>query len=671
MNNHKELIISKILNDNLDNIYKDIENYFEEYPNDVDMIMINGYLFILEENFEEAVSTLEFCRSKIPFDADVYYLLGIAYKGQGELMKSIECLYYAVYLQAHYKQDYMFFNSDICKQDIKDTFAEYVENKDVLNIKNELDYLKYKEDHEFWIFLDIVRNRTKVIGNRVWIDKNDKRYCGYYNTCDSVFFSEIKDRGNLVELKGEILPVLYEGTGCKINLSEEALLPIASEEPAVVQITVNEEKPVAVNQMIEKHFNYYKLKGNIDILSYKNLIVGKPIVLGHSENRKKLVLSLFVDGLAQQVIDEVGLENLMPYTYKFFSRGMRFSNTFTTSDWTYPSLASFFTGLEVPDHMMIKPDINVGIPDNAKTLFEYMKEAGYYTAMISGDWRSSITEGYVKGLDRYVVQHQNTGMRTEYAVQHAITHMEAFSDTDQYIWLATGDLHDIADGYDMPLSIQTHMSLDERILEEKGETSIKQSYSVNKTKEYIRYVTQIDLYLRGLYEYIESHYSDDEFVISLFADHGQKYLTKPDEHHLSRSHSNVAFMTRGGGYTGVSDEFISIVDYPAIMCKLAGASYNGEKASGMLPKTFGGNGAHEFVVTETIHQGDQYMAAIRNDKHTFYFTSENNFDEYGRIEWGGYTCKLENAEGILIENDELTQYYIGWIKDHLKFLISY
>ena len=674
MNNQKEIIMSKILNDNLDNIYEDVENYLKEYPYDIDIIMVKGYLLLLEEKFEEAVSTLEFCHSKIPFDADVYYLLGMAYRYQGELLKAVECLDHAYYIKEYYKQDYLFFNSDICRQDKEDIIKEYVENvseDNVLTARNELNYLQYKEDNNFWLFMDIVRNRKKVLGSKVWMSKNDKRYCGYYNTSDSFFFSKDNDIGSLLQLKGEILPVLYEGADFKINLDEEFLLPVASEEPAFARITINEEKSIDVDQGLEKHFNYYKLKGNIRVQSNKDLVVAKPIKLGHSNNRKKLVLSLFVDGLAQQVIDEVGLENLMPYTYKFFSKGMRFSNTFASSDWTYPSLASFLTGLEVPDHMMVKPDLTVGIPDSAKTIFEYMKEAGYYTAMISGDWRSCITDGYAKGLDRYVVQHQNTGMRTEDAVQNAITHMEAFSDTDQYIWLATGDLHDIADGYDMPLSIQTHMSLDERVLEEKGETSVKQEYSINKRSKYIRYAAQIDLYLRELYDYIEAHYSDDEFVVSLFADHGQKYLTKPEEHHLSRSHSNVAFMTRGGGYTGVSDEFISIVDYNAIMCKLAGASRNEGTDAGILPKTFGGDRSHDFVVTETIHQGDPYMAAIRNDKYTFYFTSENNFDVYGRIEWGGYTTSLETSDGMPVEDDNLTEYYIKWIENHLRYLISY
>ncbi len=56
MNNQKEIIMSKILNDNLDNIYEDIENYLKEYPYDIDIIMVKGYtLNKLLENSKDLI----------------------------------------------------------------------------------------------------------------------------------------------------------------------------------------------------------------------------------------------------------------------------------------------------------------------------------------------------------------------------------------------------------------------------------------------------------------------------------------------------------------------------------------------------------------------------------------------------------------------------------------
>lgn len=674
MNNRKEQIIEKMVNDTLEDGLSVVSNYLEEYPYDIDMIMIKAFFHIMEGDYDNALKCLTLCQAKNPFDADVYYLLSVLYRSVSDFQNAIDCLYRARNILAHFKQEYMFVNSEICEKDIDETVQSYVDNTpESMNqtLQKEYDYLQFMEKNNHWMFSDLMRSGIDYTGEKMWFNRNDVRYCAYNNSSAALLYSEFPYFHNLTMAKGEILPVALEGNGCDLHLPKESLVPIASDKPATLSIVENGQEEVIISHHVKQHFNYYKMKGDVRIISNEKFYMGPPVTLGHSDKRKKLVLSLFVDGLAQEIINEIGLETLMPHTYDFFEKGMRFENMFTTSDWTYPSLASYITGLEVPDHMMIKPDLTVGIPQNAKTIFEYMKEAGYYTAMISGDWRSSLSDGYTKGIDRYVAQIQYLGMRTEQAVQDAICHIDAFSDTDQYIWLATGDLHEIADGIDMPLSLQTKMSLKERKHEEVGATSIKQKYSETKKNNYIKYATAIDVYLKGLYDYIESHFSDDEIVVTLFADHGQAYFVKPDQHHLSREHANVAFMTRGGNYKGICKEYVSALDYPAIMCELAGATYDPANDSGQLPVTFGGKEGHEFVVTETIHQGDPYMAAIRNHEHTFYFTSENNFDNQGRIQWGGYESSLVNNSGEKIEDKQLEEKYINWIKDHLKYMITY
>ncbi|WP_147326020.1 hypothetical protein [Roseburia sp. AF42-8] len=45
-----------------------------------------------------------------------------------------------------------------------------------------------------------------------------------------------------------------------------------------------------------------------------------PIPLGHNPKRRKLVLSFFVDGLAQEVINGPDFEKLMPNTYRFLKK---------------------------------------------------------------------------------------------------------------------------------------------------------------------------------------------------------------------------------------------------------------------------------------------------------------------------------------------------------------
>lgn len=676
MNEKKDFIISCVANDNLDDLYAVVEQYLEEYPYDVDVMMIKGYLNLLADFIDDAIAIFDVCHIKNPFDVDVYYLLGVAYKNKKMYIKALNYLYHAQYIQMFYKQQYLFFHEEVNQTNIEElenlvvTYAQECKGKQLEELQKDLNCFIYKNSKKFWLVADLIRSKEKVIGDKLWINPDDMRYCGYYNAECALFEEEALNTANLCDNRGEVLPVAFEGTGCQFQLEKESIVPIASESEAIIQIECDAGE-ARVNHWIPKNFNYYKLDGTVKLLSNKKMYVAPPIPLGHDQKRKKLVISLFVDGLAQEVIDEVGLEKMMPYTYLFFKEGLIFKNAFTTSDWTYPSLASYYTGLEVPDHLMIKPDLAIGLPECSKTIFEYMKEVGYYTAMLTGDWRSPVTDGYGKGVDRYVVQHQNIGMRTEDVVMAAINHIAGFADTDQYLWITSGDLHDVADGFDMPLSMQTKMPLAERQMEEIGETSVKQRYSITKKQKYIRYAKEVDRYLHILYDYIETNYAYEDVVVTLFGDHGQKYLTKPGDHHLSRSHSNVAFMVRGCEQSGVSKDYISAVDYPAIMCELANAKYDPEKSVGIVPKALGGTEDRDFVVTETIHQNDPYMAAIRNEQYTFYFTSEHKLDVFGRLQWGGYTCKLETADGQEVENQELVQTYVEWIKHHLRYIISY
>ena len=77
--------------------------------------------------------------------------------------------------------------------------------------------------------------------------------------------------------------------------------------------------------------------------------------------------------------------------------------------------------------------------------------------------------------------------------------------------------------------------------------SVKQEYDETKRKYYLKQIEYVDRKLAGLYQYIENNYEENEIVITLFADHGQGFLVRPEEEFLCDERTKIAFMTKGGG----------------------------------------------------------------------------------------------------------------------------
>ena len=319
---------------------------------------------------------------------------------------------------------------------------------------------------------------------------------------------------------------------------------------------------------------------------------------------------------------------------------------------------------------MFHPKVNKKLPDDRKILFEYLKEAGYYTARINGDWRSCATYGYTRGIDRYIAQHANH-YKDSYPIIDAIEHMEKLKETDQYLWLEYNDLHHIADDLDLAVLLQSKLDLSLQEVESRNITSVKQKSSFLKRKKYIEALKMADFRFQILYDYLERNYSDEEYIITMFGDHGQTYLLKPGKHHLSRYHSNAAFMVRGGGYEGICNEYMSAVDYLNILCKLTNVKEHIFDTEGNLPKVFGGKEERKYTITETIHPNDPYQASIHAKDHVFYLTTENKVTEYGRLDSGKYHAGLFDLSGASLDNPELIDFYMSLIKERLKYILNY
>lgn len=685
MNNYKIDIINLLKkNQNIEIISSKVEEYLIKYSGDTEILTVKAYLYLLKDNIKEGIRLLKFVIKKSPVSSDSLFLLGQAYNEIENYYEALICLGKAIVFEDYFiKKNVnisLFFNWEICNDLINAILARLkysmsvLPKENVVSLKEMLKEVKKNFDNKFDIFGDIIRNQKKeIIGSYLKNLKGDLYFCGIYDSFElSLYAGEYPK--NLMLYKTEMLKQLYCGNGFSFKLTTESLVPVLIEQNnAIVEIQQCENKKISISISNKLHFNYFRIKeGKINIHSDKKMCIADIISLQHKNQNKKLVISLFVDGLSQLIINKYGLENIMPYTYNFFKKGMICNNAFTSSDWTLPSLASMISGLYPENHMMIDPDVNVKYQIDQKLLFEYFKDKGYHTTIISGDWRATCaTYDSIRGVDRYVAKHQNCGFRTEDVLVNALDSLEMFKDTDQYIWIGTGDLHDIADEISLPAVIQAEMELDDFQIGEKSKTSVKQKYNTNKIKNYIKAAKYIDSKLQVLYEYIENNYKDDEFVISLFGDHGQAYVVKPTEFHLSRGISNIGFMTRGGGISGVSDEYINIVDYTNIITKLAGMNDIDINSEGKLPKTYGGSTENKFAITETIHPGDPYMIAIHSKEYIFYMKSDSNVTDYGKIDMSSYNTKLLDHVGNEIFDEDIVNKLVNFVFDRIKYIIIY
>lgn len=675
--NIKEKIRNELFDRNVDSdiLLKHIKDYKKQYPYDVDMYLLEGYFYLKQKDIFRAENILLLSLKYNSYNIDTYFLLGEVYALEKEYCKAIGYYSYAGYMDEYISQEHFFFNVKLCDSRLKeavhliDDILISGDEQQIRRLGNEFKILNNQIKYKLDIFGSIIANNYSYIGESLFIQDDGKRFCAYANA--SGFCNHSPVIYNLIDFKAELLKIQSEGNHYSVISDEKILLPIASKEPLnMISFRFDSDKKITVRQSEKNAFNYFKITENAEITSDQDMIIGKPVILKHLSSHKKLIISFFVDGLSQQLLSEAGLENVMPNTFRFFSKGLICSNFFATSDWTYPSLASFVSGVTLPEHMMFHPIVNKKLPDNKKIIFEYLKDAGYYTARFNGDWRSCATYGYSRGIDRYVAQ-QGYYYRGCDPIIDTIEHIETFKETDQYVWVEYNDLHDIADEIDPPLLMQGHLDLALREAEKKSITSVKQDSSLLKHKLYINALKTADFRFQILFDYLERSFHDDEYIVTMFGDHGQTYLLKPGQHHLSRYHSNVAFMVRGGGYQGVCEEYMSGVDYPNILCKLANVKEEIIDTEGNLPRIFGGKEERPFTITETIHPNDPYEVAIHAKDHIFYLTTEKKVTDSGRLDTGEYRVKLCDPSGKEMNNLELVDFYVKLTGQRLKYILNY
>jgi len=656
-------------NNDLDNIVRAVEAYGQITENANLISFISNY-YVQLGDYSRAMDILSQALVCYPFHFDLNFNLAITYELQSMLPESFYQYLIAFRVSGNVEEREVAQNYiERVQTQLGDIYSENLESLKTIinkgkNILAETDYREFPLDHY----------RQSTIRKLIQNDNSIGYMTNIYNNLIVDDMDDLSRYNTMTEtLPGRVYAHEYH-----MDLPEPAVLPISVlKDNTRINFEINNNKYTFSGMDIKKNYHHYMRfneTGHLIVRMEEPVFIGEPIPIKDKPKKKKLVLNIFVDGIAYNFLKEQGLEKLMPHTHRYFSKGIIAENCYANSEWTYPSIASMYTGKYTTNHHIFHPDFNYDFASNNKMMQEYFKEAGYYTAQIGGDWRVTPAHGYYKGFDRILYQNYMGGMDCKKVVTEALEHLEAFKDKNNFLWLSLGDAHHVPDEIEQNLIIQTSQDISKRVNQKKkGETTVLSSYDANKHSKYGIEIKHIDFYLNLLYSYLNEQYEDDEIIVILHSDHGQSFL-EDSPFLLHESRRKVPMMIKGVTNTGSTiDEFIETIDFlPSLLhwAELPAAT----GIDGKLPAAFGGEQARKFAYTEAIHPQQTYKAALTDETHYIYFENEEVIKQDGMIDLNNYSLQLINRLSGEDETDILpdqANYYEEVIWNHIKAYSKY
>ena len=441
------------------------------------------------------------------------------------------------------------------------------------------------------------------------------------------------------------------------------ILPLAAKEDKQ-KISFHRENMDRTMQLSRGEFNFYRVEEPRTIRSDSPFLVGKPIVLQHSPRRRKLVLNILADGLAWHALRDEA-EELMPNLLHFFSKGIIFENNFSASEYTYPSLASIETGLYQHHTQIARPGVPFALDPSVVTLSEQMKHLGYCCTNIQGDGEG-IYNGATRGYDRLIVNHWME--RTADGVERTIRHLQTFDECDNFLFMHSADTHPYNADISMSAYASVHLPLDEVLLPQTSVASVFLKKNILTQCINRHEVQGADRQLGYLFDYITTHYDDDEYIVLLYSDHGAPvYARSP--YLLSEEQTGAALMARGAGVParGRVDELTSTVDIYKILGKLAGYPIDAPYLDGNLPAVFGGQ-RRAYTVSNSIYPGQTYKICVRTEQHAFHLETTEFTREDGTVSLDSYTYHIHerNDDYREIFDDALARQFLDIVWNYTK-----
>ena len=475
-------------------------------------------------------------------------------------------------------------------------------------------------------------------------------------------------------VSGDFLFDLMRGSRARgsahIDLSpqQEVVLPLLGTGESTQEIRIRADHADGTALLSTATPSFFRLSETTDFSSPHDFIVGTPIAIGHAPHRRRLVLNLLVDALPWEIMG-TDFAAHMPYTARFFAKGLTFRQQFSTAEFTYPSLAAIETGMYAQHSGVFNDRITMTLPSEFVTLSERMRSLGYATTNLRGDG-NGVYNGVTRGYDRLIVTPYR--LPAYEGAEQVIRYLEGLPDADHFIFFHATDLHPWPNkNFSIPSAAQAQLSLANRIdASAEGRPSPYLSPSALNQAGFWQSVHSVDRALGVLFAYLEEHYTPDEYLVNLYSDHGVSIFDEIS-HIVSAALTHTAWMMRGAGVPkGITaDEMTSTVDIYPTLAHLLGFPVDAT-VDGVLPRIFGGPG-REIACSNSLFPTKPYFLAARSATHTLFLETEEPVNMDGTVDLSKaavtiYPREHEKEEGYEIDDSTLRTFFYPRVRDFLK-----
>lgn len=667
----KKRIEEALTNRNIEEAMQLIKEYEVIHPKDFELLSYYISCYLLQDKIDEAFEVAKRAVKTNPFDIEANYNFAVCSELAGNTVDAYDYFVRTFFLQDKFKKTLI----PVEELNERVNFLTTQIEKD-----SKLENERQIRDARFtYAIREPFKNFNHSLVGTVITDTDGQTY--YIGRCDGWFeayFDRTRNRDALTA-KCELYPIEKCSDRMKVNTMDKVLMPVAlnwnideKEYNYIFDTGYSTEKAYIETAFLK--YSYIPTEGGKTFVTNSPAMFGKPIPLEQkgSTGQKRLVLNIFLDSFNERIIKKYGLENIMPNTAKYFSKAMICDSYYSCSEYTLPSIATYWTGKHPSKHMNLENSYRWDFMSGEKNFTEYFKEAGYVTCKIGGNDSVTPAQDYIRGFDRFVYQIDSEGLTAKEIVNDAIEHIDTFKDTNQFVWLDIVDLHNVAGGFMRSLRVQSEVPLEDRIIDNEIHTTVQQSRSLNREKIYLKELKRIDLYLSILYDYMDKNYHDDELVVSFFSDHGTAFIVENDEPFASYQRTNIPLMIRAeGAPVGICHEIIETTDYAGIMCKLSGIEYDYSGKDANLPVALGGEQEREYALSQSLFLNFPYHVGIHGKNFHCYYQTDNNMEAGFKIDVKEHKIWAVDDEGNDISKQTDFDKYEKIITNEIAHLIKY